>query len=278
MQNPQYVKRAADALKESMPAIFLDKPPVGLITGTGLGDIAAGLPEHPAVVKFADIPNFPLPSTESHAGEFISGMVCGQPVIIQNGRCHLYEGHSPAEVCMGARVMGLLGARVLIVTNAAGSLNPLFPQGSLMLMADQINHTGVSPLTGQDAFGPRFPDMSAPFAPRLRAIARRCALDLDLTLHEGIYIGVHGPEMETPAETRMYRRWGADAVGMSTVLEVIAARQMSIECIGISCLTNQNLPDCMAPAPIEAVAAAATEAAPRLLRLVKAILLKIAPR
>lgn len=179
---------------------------------------------------------------------------------------------------MGVRVMAGLGVRALVITNAAGALNPLFDAGSLMCMSDMINHTGVSPLTGPNCagFGERFPDMGAPFDAGFRRLAREAALRLGLRLEQGVYIGVHGPEMETAAETRMYRQWGADAVGMSTVLEVIAARHRGMRVLGISCLTNKNLPDCMTPAPLAEVIAVAGRAGESLGRLLEEVLPELA--
>ena len=170
---------------------------------------------------------------------------------------------------MGVRVMAGLGIGSLVVTNAAGALNPQFDAGSLMLMTDQINFTGTTPLAGPNVeqWGPRFPDMSCIFDPELRALALESAAMLGIRLERGVYIGVHGPQMESPAETRMYRQWGADAIGMSTVLEVLAARHLGLRVLGISCLSNKNLPDCMSPVPIEEVIEVAGKAGRRLERL-----------
>lgn len=275
MQNPQDVQHAVTTLRSALvrEGADLSRPPVALVLGTGLSRFAETLlaGEGSVRVPFAALPGMPLPGVDSHEGAFVWGRLAGVPVLAQAGRCHLYEGRTPAEVCMGVRVMAGLGARALIITNAAGALDPLFEPGSLMCLADMINHTGVSPLTGPncDDFGERFPDMGAPFDAAFRRLAHAAALRLGLRLEQGVYIGVHGPEMETAAETRMYRQWGADAVGMSTVLEVIAARHRGMRVLGISCLTNRNLPDCMAPAPLDeiiAVAAVAGEALDRLLR------------
>lgn len=252
MQNTQYVQLAAQTLSRAFPQFFKNGGAEwGIILGTGLSDITKEM-EEIGRLPFTDIPDFPASSVRSHAGAFVIARVKGVPAIIQQGRCHLYEGRSPAEVCMGARLMGELGVKNLIATNAAGALNPLFEPGTLMLMADMINHTGVSPLTGpnNDAWGERFPDMSEPFDKNLRALAMRCSLEQGIRLETGVYIGTHGPEMETPAETRMYRQWGADAIGMSTVLEIIAARHMGMKVMGLSCIANKNLPDCMRPAPL----------------------------
>lgn len=283
MQNPQEVQLAVEALRAALPdsAIGTDAP-LGLILGTGLSDLAAALADDaggagPCVVPFAQLPGFPLPGVDSHQGAFVLGRLGGRPVLAQQGRCHLYEGRSPAEVCMGVRVMAGLGVKTLVITNASGALNPLFEAGDLMCMADQINHTGFSPIMGPNcaAWGERFPDMSAVFDPELRALAQETAEQLGIRLERGVYIGVHGPEMETPAETRMYRQWGADAVGMSTVLEVIAARHLGMRVLGFSCLSNKNLPDCMAPAPLEEIIAVAGRAGAKLGRLLRALVTKL---
>lgn len=283
MQNPQEVQLAVEALRAALPdSAFGAEAPLGLILGTGLSGLAAALAGDaggvgPCVAPFAQLPGFPLPGVDSHHGAFVLGRLGGRPVLAQQGRCHLYEGRSPAEVCMGVRVMAGLGVKTLVITNAAGALNPLFEAGDLMCMADQINHTGVSPIMGPNcaSWGERFPDMSAVFDPELRALAQETAEHLGIRLERGVYIGVHGPEMETPAETRMYRQWGADAVGMSTVLEVIAARHLGMRVLGFSCLSNKNLPDCMAPAPLEEIIAVAGRAGAKLDRLLRALVTKL---
>lgn len=258
MQNPQNVKKAVDVVQDALgKASGVRKFAVGLVLGTGLSDVAQKIFEENETsgIAFRDIPNFPTTSVASHMGAFLGGIVNEVPVVAQLGRCHLYEGWTPADVCMGVRIMAGLGVEAIIFTNAAGALNPFFKPGSLMCINDQINYTGLSPLTGDNCeqWGERFPDMSMPFDPELREIAHKRALQLGIALENGVYIGVHGPEMETPAETRMYRQWGADAIGMSTVLEVIAARHCGVKVLGISCITNRNLPDCMEPAPLEII-------------------------
>ncbi len=275
MQNPQDVQLAAAALKAALPPELTENATeaVGIVLGTGLSGVAECIAGSGAKVPFAHLPNFPASGVQSHAGAFIAGRLGGRPVLAQQGRCHLYEGRTPAQVCMGVRVMRAIGIRTLVITNAAGALNPLFSSGEVMLMSDIINHTGASPLTGDncDEWGERFPDMSRVFDGGLARCAMRAALANAIRLFEGVYIGVAGPQMETPAETRMYRQWGADAVGMSTVLEVIAARHLGMRIIGLSCLTNKNLPDCMAPAPLEEVIRMAGVAAAKLEVLLPAI-------
>ena len=304
MQNSQEVQSATAALRAALEAASgaFSKPfgarsiscgsaeknasPIGLILGTGLSGLADRLAERVAV-PYADLPGFPASSVDSHVGAFVWGRfptacgedddVPGRPVLIQQGRCHLYEGRTPAEVCMGVRVMAGMGVRTLIITNAAGALNPTFDAGSIMCMTDFINHTGHSPLVGCncDQWGQRFPDMSMPFDADLRALAMETSAKMGLRLERGVYIGVRGPEMETPAETRMYRQWGADAVGMSTVLEVIAARHLGMRVLGLSCLSNKNLPDCMTPAPLEEIILVAAQAGKNLGRLIRAMVTKL---
>lgn len=283
MQNSQEVQPVVAALRAALPGRASETEPLGLILGTGLSGLAARLNDA-CVVPYDRLPGFPLSGVDSHRGAFVWGRLgageASAPVLAQQGRCHLYEGCSPAHVCMGVRVMAGLGVKTLIVTNAAGALNPHFAAGDLMCMADLINHTGVSPLTGPncEAWGERFPDMSAPFDPFLQALALQTALKLGIRLERGVYIGVHGPEMESPAETRMYRQWGADAVGMSTVLEVIAARHLGLRVLGVSCLSNKNLPDCMAPVPLEEVIAVAGRAGEKLGRLIEELAGALAAR
>ncbi|WCB45769.1 purine-nucleoside phosphorylase [Nitratidesulfovibrio vulgaris] len=270
MQNPEKVQIAAQAVRAALPQGFC--PRVGIVLGTGLGALANAVTS-PVAIPYESLPGFPRSTVASHAGSFLCGFLGGAPVVLQQGRCHLYEGYQPEDVCMGVRVMAALGAATLVITNAAGALNPQFDAGDLMCITDHINFTGRTPLAGpnHDAWGPRFPDMSAPYAPGLVQLAMREAGQLGIRLERGVYVGVHGPQMETPAETRMFRTLGADAVGMSTVLEVIAARHLGMKVLGISCLSNKNLPDCMEEAPLEEVIRVAGMAGERLTRLVAAI-------
>lgn len=276
MQNPQDVQLAAKAMANRLPQSFFRELPraVGIVLGTGLSGLLDSLDmKGGSQTPFQDLPRFPASGAESHAGIFVFGHLGSTPVLIQAGRLHLYEGRSPAEVCMGVRVMGCLGLKKLVLTNAAGSLNPLFPAGGLMRLTDMINHTGASPLSGvnHDAWGPRFPDFSQLFNKKMGEIADNAALELGIRLNRGVYIGVHGPELETPAETRMYRSWGADAIGMSTVLEAAAAHHMGMAILGISCLTNQNLPDAMAETSLADILEAAALCGSRLTPLLRAI-------
>ena len=271
MQNLKNVQKCADTLKSSLPQGFC--PKIGIVLGTGLGNLAHFLTDS-ATVPYGNLPGFPESTVQSHTGAFVAGRLAGVPVLLQQGRCHLYEGWGPAEVCMGVRVMARLGISGLIITNAAGAINPLFDAGSLMIITDHINMTGKSPLTGpnEESWGLRFPDMSRAYDLRFQQLLEKRALELGIRLNKGIYVCVPGPQLETRAETRFYRHIGGDAVGMSTALEVIAARHMGLRTLGISCLTNKNLPDCMAEATIEDIIAAAQGAGEQLERLLTAVM------
>jgi purine-nucleoside phosphorylase len=214
--------------------------PVAVVLGSGLGAFAGQL-DGARSLGFAELPGFATATVQGHEGRLVLGAVAGVPVLALQGRLHGYEGHDAATVAFPARVLGVLGSRALIVTNAAGACNPAFEPGDLMRISDHLNLTGGNPLTGpnEDALGPRFPDLSRAYDPRLAAALRAAANASGVTLCEGVYAQFNGPSYETPAEVRMARLLGADAVGMSTVPEVIAAAQMGLPACGISCLTNR---------------------------------------
>ena len=270
MQDRITTQNAVDWIRDRLPSGFTPKSAV--VLGTGLGDVTRAL-ETVATIAYQEIPGFPRSTVEGHAGQLLAGRLAGLPVLVWQGRFHLYEGYSPAQVCLGVRVSALLGATILVVTNAAGALDPLFSPGELLAITDHVNLTGKSPLTGPniDAWGPRFPDMSRVYSERLLNLAAFEAMRLGIRLERGVYAGVLGPQLETPAETRMLRLLGADAVGMSTVMEVLAARHMGMEVLGLSCLVNKNLPDCMAEVTIEEVIAVAGVAGKKLSALVEAV-------
>jgi len=213
-------------------------PIAWLVLGSGLGDFAKNAVD-PIIIPYGEIPHFPKTTVAGHVGQLVAGTVSGKFVIIQQGRWHLYEGHDAETVVIGIRVMHHLGIKQLIVTNAAGGVNTSFKPGDLMLMTDHINNLGMNPLVGpnDDRFGPRFPDMSA-YTPECLELVRKAAKACGVEIVEGVYQANRGPSYETPAEVRMARAIGADAVGMSTVPEVIAARHQGAKVIGISCITN----------------------------------------
>ncbi len=214
-------------------------PRIAVVLGSGLGSLADEVTAATSL-SYDEIPNFPASTAPGHVGRLIVGTLEGTPVAVLSGRSHLYEGYAPAEVAFPVRAMRALGAEILLITNAAGGVNLAYRPGDLMLITDHINLTGQNPLIGpnQPGIGPRFPDMSEAYSPELRDVALRVASRSDVPLREGVYLGLTGPSFETPAEIRMARLLGADAVGMSTVLEVIAAVHCSLRTLGISCITN----------------------------------------
>ncbi|HWX23719.1 MAG TPA: purine-nucleoside phosphorylase [Vicinamibacteria bacterium] len=215
------------------------RPALGVVLGSGLGAFAASL-DSPTVIPYGEIPHFPRSTAIGHGGELVLGRCRGVAVAVMSGRVHLYEGYTPQQVVFPVRVLGRLGVRTLVLTNAAGSVNPHFRPGELMVIEDHINFLGSNPLVGpnEEELGERFFDMSAAYDPELREIAARALAKAGFPARKGVYIAFSGPSYETPAEIRMARTMGADAVGMSTVPEVLAARHMGIRVLGISCLTN----------------------------------------
>lgn len=215
------------------------RPRVGVVLGSGLGGFAAELSES-VEIAYAAIPGWPCSTAVGHAGKLVVGKLCDLPVAVMSGRVHLYEGYTQQQVVFGVRVLGTLGVRSMVFTNAAGGINTTLGRGGLVLITDHINLQGSNPLAGpnDDVLGPRFPDMSEAYSRRLRGIAREVGRELFINLHEGVYAAMLGPCYETPAEIRFLRVIGADVVGMSTVPEVIAANHMGIEVLGLSCVTN----------------------------------------
>ncbi len=251
-------------------------PEVGIILGTGLGGLVKEIAAE-ATIPYEEIPGFPLSTVESHAGRLILGTLRGRRVVAMQGRFHRYEGYSLQEVTFPVRVMKALGAKTLVVTNVSGGMHPLWAPGDLVLIADHINLLGDNPLIGRndDRLGPRFPDMSDPYDSGLRALVRQLALAQGVTLREGVYVSVPGPNLETRAEYRMLRAMGADIVGMSTVPEVIVAVHQGMKVAGLSIVTDQCLPDALVPADIEHIIAIANAAEPRLTRLVAELVQQI---
>ena len=233
---------AAVAYIESRTSLV---PRVGIILGSGLGAFAAQV-QDPTIIRYADIPNFPQSTVEGHSGNLILGHIAGVPVAVMQGRVHAYEGYAMNQVTFPTRVLGVLGCKTLIVTNAAGGIDPQYGPGTLVAISDHINLTGTNAALGPNeprfaqtpTAGLRFFDMSTAYSPALRAVAHQAAEKLGYKLHEGIYLAVLGPSFETPAEIRAFRTLGATLVGMSTVHEVIVARHMGLEVLGLSLVTN----------------------------------------
>lgn len=244
------VQEAADCLRPYLKG----GEPTGLVLGTGLGGIVEAI-EKDAALPYGDIPHHPVSTAPGHQGRMILGRWAGKSVIALDGRFHLYEGFSPETISFPIRVLRALGTKMLMISNAAGGLNPGFKDGDLMVISDHINLTGHNPLVGAnvDAWGVRFPDMVEPYNRGLIDLAEKTALKEQIKLHRGVYAGVLGPSLETAAETRFLRMAGADAVGMSTIMEVITAVHAGMDVLAVSAITNVNLPDCYKPAEIEQI-------------------------
>ena len=229
------VQAAAEHIRNSSA----DIPRIAVVLGSGLGSFASSL-DRATSIPYGDIPNWPVSSVVGHEGRLVIGEAAGRHIAALSGRAHFYEGHDLWTVTFAIRVLGVLGVKTLILTNAAGGIHTGFHPGDLMVIDDHINLLGSSPLVGpnDERFGPRFPDLTNVYSPRLRAAADEAAAALGLLLRHGVYVACHGPSYETPAEVRYLRKIGADAVGMSTVPEAIVARHMGVEVLGMSCITN----------------------------------------
>jgi len=272
MSGPAYQKQVDEIVGFLKGRISLD-PEWGIILGTGQTRLNEYL-EGGESLRYEALPHFPRPTSPSHQGLLSWGRLSGRNTLVFHGRFHFYEGYSLRQVTLPIRVMAGLGVKGVILTNAAGGLNPGFKAGDLMLITDHLNLTGDNPLVGEnvDAWGLRFPDMSRVYDEALRRLAKEVAAQEGLALRQGVYVGIKGPSLETPAETRFLRLIGADAVGMSTVPEAICAVHAGLKILGLSVISNLNLPDTMAPISIEAVIAQVAAAEENLVRLVLGVL------
>lgn len=248
-------------------------PRIAITLGSGLGRLAEEI-EIAAAIPYADIPSFPHSTVEGHAGRLVLGHLEGQPVVAMHGRVHYYEGYAIADVVFPLRVMWALGAEIFVVSNAAGGINRQWAAGDLMIIADHINFMGTNPLLGPNdpGLGPRFPDLSQAYDPALIAHAERAAIAEGINIRKGVYVGVSGPNYETPAELRMMARWGADAVGMSTVPEVIAARHLGMRVLGITAITDMATGEQVQPVTHDDVIATARRAEPQFVALMRRII------
>lgn len=249
------------------------QPEYLLILGTGLGQLADEI-ETEHILSYSDIPNFPVSTVEGHAGKLIFGKLGGKEVVAMQGRFHYYEGYTMQQIAFPVRVAKAVGAQSLFVSNACGGLNPNFSRGDIMLLTDHINFLGDNPLIGpnDDELGPRFPDMSEPYTERLLELAENVALENSIKMHQGVYLAVTGPMLETKAEYRYMRQLGADVVGMSTVPEVISAVHMGMDVLGISVITDECFPDALQAVDIEDVLAAAAMAEPKMTQVIIKVL------
>jgi purine-nucleoside phosphorylase len=244
-----------------------------VVLGTGLGALAREI-ETEAAIPYPEIPYFPRSTVESHRGQLVCGRLAGQTLVAMEGRFHLYEGYSPWQVTFPIRVMKELGCRLLIVSNAAGGMNPLHKKGDLIVIEDHINFMGLNPLIGpnDDRLGPRFPDLIEPYDRELQDLALDVALGENIVAHRGVYVAVVGPNLETRAEYRFLRGMGADVVGMSTVPEVLVAVHAGLRVLGFSIITDMCLPDALHPVKIEEIIAVANEAEAKLRTIVRGVL------
>jgi purine-nucleoside phosphorylase len=281
MPSGGYTRKEFEAAAAYVRGRTRQEPRIGLILGSGLNPLAESAADAD-VIPYAEIPHFPRPTVEGHVGQLVVGRLAGAVVSIMQGRVHFYEGYTMHQVVFPIRVMQVMGIQTLIVTNAAGGLNPAFRAGELMLISDHINLIGMagnSPLYGPNdpSLGPRFPDMSQAYDPELRGIAREVARSEGIPMHEGVYAGLAGPSFETPADIRFLRTIGADAVGMSTVPEVTVARHGGIRVLGVSGISNEAITD---PTPghassHEEVLEAGRQIVPRLTALLSGVLARI---
>ncbi len=248
-------------------------PEIGIILGTGLGGLVKEIRKE-IVLDYDEIPHFPISTVESHHGKLIFGTLAGKKVVAMQGRFHYYEGYSLQQVTFPVRVMSRrfgLGVKTLLISNAAGGMNPQFRRGDLMLITDHINLQGTNPLIGpnDDDFGPRFPDMSEPYSKNLLKLAEKVAAEAKIKVQRGVFVAVQGPNLETRAEYRFLRNIGADAVGMSTVPEDIVAVHMGMNVLGISIITDECFPDTLKPVSVDEIIAVANKAEPKLTKIMK---------
>ncbi len=252
------------------------KPKIAIILGTGLGELAEDIQEK-EIIPYSEIPNFPVSTVQSHSGNLVLGKLGNKEVVAMQGRFHYYEGYSLKEVTFPVRVMKKLGADTIIISNAAGGMNRFFKRGDLMLITDHINLFGDNPLIGpnDEDLGPRFPDMSEAYNQKLIELAKKVALKEKIRLQEGVYAGLTGPTLETSAEYRFLISIGADAVGMSTVPEVIVANHMGMKVLGISCITDLAIDGVIVKTSVEEILKAAADAEPIMTKLIKKVIEKI---
>ncbi|OJW12681.1 MAG: purine-nucleoside phosphorylase [Planctomycetales bacterium 71-10] len=249
------------------------RPKIGLVLGTGLGALAREI-ESPVAIPYPEIPHFPRSTVAGHAGQLVCGTLVGRPVMAMEGRFHLYEGYTAAQVTFPIRVMKEMGCDLLVVSNACGGLNPQYRKGDLMVIEDHINLLGLNPLIGpnDDRLGPRFPDMIEPYDKALQDEALKVALEANIVAHRGVYVAVTGPNLETRAEYRFLRGIGADVVGMSTIPEVLVAVHAGIKVLGFSIVTDMCLPDALEPVDIDKIIAVANAAEAKLRTIVRGVL------
>ncbi len=270
------LRKHIDEAVASIRSRTQSKPKIGIILGTGLGGLAAEITKE-VEIDYGDIPHFPVSTVESHHGKLLFGTLAGKSVMAMQGRFHFYEGYSMQQITFPVRVMKFLGVDTLLISNAAGALNPLFRKGDVMLIVDHINLLGDNPLIGpnDETLGPRFPDMSEAYSRDLLSMAENVALDLKIGIRRGVYVAMSGPNLETRSEYRFLRFIGADAVGMSTIPENIVAVHMGMRVFGVSIMTDECFPDALKPVTLEEVIAVANKAEPKMTAIMKEVVKRL---
>ncbi|MCM8771732.1 MAG: purine-nucleoside phosphorylase [Candidatus Omnitrophica bacterium] len=272
MKEYEKVIEAVDFIKSKIQVT----PEIGIILGTGLGAFAEKI-EEKIIIPYKEIPHFPISTVQTHLGNLIIGKFGGKNVVAMQGRFHLYEGYTPYQVVFPIRVMKFLGINILIESNAAGGLNPLFNKGDIVIITDHINLTGQNPLVGEndERFGPRFPDMSSPYSQDLITLAEKIGIEEKIPLKKGVLVGLLGPNLETKAEYRFLRLIGADMVTMSTVIEVIAGVHLGLKILGFSVITDMCLPDALKPVTFEEIVEVASKSEPKLTKIVEKVIINL---
>lgn len=270
------LKKQIDESVDFIRTKVKSQPKLAIILGTGLGALADDIKDK-TVLDYGDIPHFPLSTVESHHGKLIFGKLGGKDIVAMQGRFHFYEGYTMQQITHPVRVMKYLGAQTLLVSNAAGGLNPNFRRGDIMIIVDHINLLGGNPLIGpnDESIGPRFPDMSEPYNNELIDVAMKAALENGIRVERGVFAAMTGPSLETKAEYRFLRMIGADAVGMSTVPENIVAVHMGMKVCGFSVITDECFPDSLVPADVQEIIRVANEAQPKLTKLMESVIERI---
>ncbi|RQV92260.1 MAG: purine-nucleoside phosphorylase [Calditrichaeota bacterium] len=268
----KHLKEAFDYIKSKIDF----NPVAGIILGTGLGGLVKEI-EIEKKIPYGEIPHFPVSTVESHEGYLIFGRINGKKIMAMQGRFHYYEGYSMQQITFPVRIMKMMGVASLLISNAAGGMNPEYRKGDLAVIIDHINLLGSNPLIGQnlDEFGPRFPDMSEPYSKRLMQLAEQAAGENGIKIHQGVFVAVSGPNLETKAEYKFLRNIGADIVGMSTVPENIVAVHMGLEVMAVSVITDECFPDMLEPVNVDEIIAIANKAEPKLTTIMKEVIKRL---
>ena len=276
VETPSALRRQLDETLQAIAAKTAFRPQIGLVLGSGLGGLIKNLRVE-AELDYGELPHMSKATAPGHEGKLVFGTLGTQPLVVLAGRFHYYEGHSPSQIAYPVRLVRALGAETFIITSIVGSMNREMPPGSLVMLEDHLNLMGMNPLLGpnDDAFGPRFPDMSQPYDPALRRLALTVAREAGLPLHEGVYVAVAGPNLETRAEYRFLRQIGADVIGMSVVPEVITARHMGLRVLAVTVVSDACIPEELKPATVEELLRVAADTEPKLTQLLRGVITRL---